>query len=529
MSRKGTTSDQIYQSLRRVEELKRTGISALEACRKCKVTYSRYLLWVKQYGGLSKEGLALLKEVRTDNTYLSKHLRQVPRKQFLLNELATHHHKHALDIKAALSRRGNENRLFVALNQSRQLHRQRYELFIFMLEFTNGRRKFEDTVEELKGSLTKRDLKVIWDNIHNPVRAYRSRALSVLFDSYGIPHIYIADFLRCYVKSVRRYVKRYYSLGIESIYQQNRSMVRKFDNPDYRKAITKLIHTPPSQFGINRTKWNIPDLQAQLKDQGFPIGKNYLSRIIKSLGYRYVRAKEVITSNDPNFQEKLDNIHRILSSLRKDERFFSIDEYGPFAVKHKGGRVLVPKGVKPVVLQHQKSKGFLIVTAALELSTNQITHFYSRKKDTEEMLILLDILLKEYKKCRKLYLSWDAASWHESKKLLSRIKECNSRSYRKKHGTPLVEIAPLPARAQYLNVIESVFSGLATGVIHNSNYPSLEAAKAAIDGYWKERNDFFKRNPKRAGNKIWGSERTPSRFSDSQICKDPRYNRTNRK
>jgi hypothetical protein len=37
---------------------------------------------------------------------------------------------------------------------------------------------------------------------------------------------------------------------------------------------------------------------------------------------------------------------------------------------------------------------------------------------------------------------------------------------------PIVETAPLPARAQFLNVIESVFSDMARSIIHNSDYRS---------------------------------------------------------
>ena len=41
------------------------------------------------------------------------------------------------------------------------------------------------------------------------------------------------------------------------------------------------------------------------------------------------------------------------------------------------------------------------------------------------------------------------------------------------HGTARVELAPLPASAQFLDVIESVFSGLARAIIHNSDYSSV--------------------------------------------------------
>ena len=77
----------------------------------------------------------------------------------------------------------------------------------------------------------------------------------------------------------------------------------------------------------------------------------------------------------------------------------------------------MPPGKVRVVPQRQKSKGRLILTAALELATNQVTHFYSEKKNTAEMIKLLEVLLVQYAGCDKIYLSWDAASWHASKKL----------------------------------------------------------------------------------------------------------------
>jgi hypothetical protein len=86
-----------------------------------------------------------------------------------------------------------------------------------------------------------------------------------------------------------------------------------------------------------------------------------------------------------------------------------------------------------------------------------------------------------------------------------------------------VDLAPLPARAQFLNVIESVFSGLAVSVIHNSDYTSADEAKMAIDRYFAERNSYFKENPKRAGNKIWGTERVASTFREGQNCKNPYF------
>ena len=58
----------------------------------------------------------------------------------------------------------------------------------------------------------------------------------------------------------------------------------------------------------------------------------------------------------------------------------------------------------------------------------EITHFYSKKNDTAEMRKLLHLLVKKYKTCRKLYLPWDAAGWHASKRFLREIMDVSSRA-----------------------------------------------------------------------------------------------------
>jgi hypothetical protein len=288
-----------------------------------------------------------------------------------------------------------------------------------------------------------------------------------------------------------------------------------------KEAVFRILHAPPSDFGFNRTTWKIADLQDALKKENCALSKRAIRMTIRTAGYRWIKAKEVLTSRDPDYRAKLDDVKRILSSLERDEGFFSIDEYGPFAVRHRQGLKLVAPGETATVPQWQKSKGFLIVTAALELSTNQVTHFYSDKKDTTEIIKLLELLLARYRHLSRLYLSWDAASWHVSKRLAERIAANNSMAY--VTGSTQAEVAPLPAGAQFLNVIESVFSGMARAIIHNSDYQSVDDAKSALDLHFAQRNEYFRVHPQRAGKRIWGRERHAPTFSESNNTKDPKY------
>jgi len=347
----------------------------------------------------------------------------------------------------------------------------------------------------------------------------RNRVLAVLAESRGISLRVIARFLFVTRKTIASYCNAYRIYGSERLLEGFYDRLSKSDDEFLQNTLFSVLHTPPSAYGINRTTWRMPDLRRVLADKGQKVCAQVIRKIIRSAGYSWKKARIVLTSTDPQYQEKLAKIQSILSSLGPNERFFSIDEYGPFAVKMQGGRSLTPSGTVRVVPQRQKSKGTLIITAALELSTNQVTHFYSENENTAEMIKLLEILVKQYADTDKIYLSWDAASWHASTLFYKRVDLLNSPEYRAEHKTPCVQLAPLPSCAQFLNVIESVFSGMARAIIHNSDYESPDTSKAAVDRHFAERNEFFRVNPKKAGRIIWGKEITPSSFSAGNNCK----------
>ena len=134
------------------------------------------------------------------------------------------------------------------------------------------------------------------------------------------------------------------------------------------------------------------------------------------------------------------------------------------------------------------------------------------------MIKMVDILRRQYRYIKTIYISWDAAGWHISKALGEHVDFLNG--WAEHDQAPSIELAPLPSRAQFLNVIESVFSGMARGIVHNSNYPSVKETMSVIDLYFVERNRHFRENPRRAGRKIWGRERVPANFDEANNCKD---------
>ena len=380
------------------------------------------------------------------------------------------------------------------------------------------------TVKTLQSELGNQDAVVILSNKVITTRLKtRNKALTVLARLKGIANSDIAQFLRVGRKTTNQYFALYMQNGTKGLFARRKKRNQKWQHPRYRDAVISTLHTPPREYGINRTTWKQEDLRHVLREKkGVRMSRKRIRSILKKAGYRWRKARRVLTSNDPAYREKLERISSILSHIGPRERFFSIDEFGPFQITKKPGRKLVAPGENHTVPQYQKSKGSLILTAGLELCTNQVTHFYSEKKNTKEMIRLLDVLLAKYTEMETLYLSWDAASWHISKEFHAKVDQVNQRRDADPK-TPRIELAPLPSCAQFLNVIESIFSGMARAIIHNSDYKSEREAMQAIDQYFAERNAAFLKQPKRAGNKIWGKERVLPVFSDSNNCKDPRW------
>jgi len=47
------------------------------------------------------------------------------------------------------------------------------------------------------------------------------------------------------------------------------------------------------------------------------------------------------------------------------------------------------------------------------------------------MINVMHLLIEEYRDFRRLYLTWNAASWHSSKKFLAEVKKVNSQQFKK--------------------------------------------------------------------------------------------------
>jgi transposase len=269
------------------------------------------------------------------------------------------------------------------------------------------------------------------------------------------------------------------------------------------RALIEILHHKPSAYGINRSNWTHGSLaDAFAKLYGQRPSKSTVSRLLRQAGLSWKKSQKVLTSPDPNYREKVELLLSTLHSLKADEDLFFIDELGPLPVRRYGGRCYTPKGQTPTHPQNQRSKGSITLYGALSTTTNQVIWFYGNTKDSAGIIDLAEIVFNQCHNKSRIFLAWDAASWHRSNEFVTWADDFNKVNKANRSG-PIIDVVPLPASAQFLDVIEAVFSSMKRAVIHSSDYASEEEMKTAISTHFRERNEFFKHHPRRAGKKIW--------------------------
>ena len=211
----------------------------------------------------------------------------------------------------------------------------------------------------------------------------RKKAAVVFARKKGISSRAVAQALELNRDTTSRYYANYLRSGVEGLY----APVSTRYSESREEGLQRRRHRSPPCASINiRDQQNYVETvrlaTSTTEEKGLNVSRRCIREILKRAGYRWRKARRVLTSTDPNYREKLSQITKTLSGLKSDERFFSVDEFGPFHITKKPGRKLVAPGEEYTIPQRQKSRGRLILTAALELCTNQVTHFYSERKNT---------------------------------------------------------------------------------------------------------------------------------------------------
>ena len=198
------------------------------------------------------------------------------------------------------------------------------------------------------------DLRPLLSYLKEGRSRHRKKAATVLARARGIPNTITARALHSSVATTRHYFKLYTRLGVRELFAWNTTRATPSAAEDRLKTnrILELLHNKPLLYGINRTSWTQPALFAVYsRSFGATIARKALTRLLRQAGYRWRKARRVLTSPDRCYHEKVELLLTTLHSLTSDEMFFFLDEWGPVQVKKRGGKAYrrqYPVTVEPI-------------------------------------------------------------------------------------------------------------------------------------------------------------------------------------
>jgi len=72
--------------------------------------------------------------------------------------------------------------------------------------------------------------------------------------------------------------------GQAALFARKINPTRKYDNEAVKQAIFGVLHEPPSNYGINRTTWIMPDLERGLRETGRPACREVILKWTLGMG-----------------------------------------------------------------------------------------------------------------------------------------------------------------------------------------------------------------------------------------------------
>ena len=210
----------------------------------------------------------------------------------------------------------------------------------------------------------------------------------------------------------------------------------------FERAVTQASWTLPSFASLFASRY-VQDHGVYHINQRLSSEEVLLAEVLQKAGYRWHKARRVLTSPDPEYREKVERLLRTLWGLAPDEMLFFIDEMGPLRVKRYGGRTYMTRHGEQSFPQIQADKGSICLSGALSATTNQVSWTYGDSKNTAAMIDLIEILFNQYYESRTIYLTWDTASWHGSNELVAWLDDLNEYTRMLGKG-PSVVLIPLP-------------------------------------------------------------------------------------
>ena len=126
-----------------------------------------------------------------------------------------------------------------------------------MLRLMQGYVPFQVIAEDVGHKVDQAELRKLYHAALNQPRHLEKRALTIIYYLYGIGNKTIMEFLGISRNTVKRYILKFQTSGVNSFLDVRHESTKRPDDPKLLETLLSIIHSPPKVFGYNRTSWTI--------------------------------------------------------------------------------------------------------------------------------------------------------------------------------------------------------------------------------------------------------------------------------
>ena len=286
----------------------------------------------------------------------------------------------------------------------------------------------------------------------------------------------IAKVLRIHPVSVSVIVRRFNERGMNALLKQPNHKPGKA--PVSQKVVNrvlKLVHTQPK----DSTHWSTREIARQVG-----ISHTKVHQILQAHDLKPHLVKRFRSSDDPAFEEKLEDIVGLYLDPPKNAIVLSIDEKSQVQALERAQLVLpLREGVPERQTHDYVRHGVTNLYAALNVASGKVIGNLAARHRQKEYIEFLELVDRRTPKKKVLHLIVDNASSHDTKKV--------HEFFEAHPGRFVVHFTP--THSSWLNLVERWFSEITTKRIRRGSWTSVKDLERAIMDYIHHWNESGKR------------------------------------
>jgi len=298
------------------------------------------------------------------------------------------------------------------------------------------------------------------------------RIMVVLAVADGNLYSIIADTLNVCEESIRLWIKAFLLKGVEGLKSKKPSGKPPKLTKTQRKELDKLITQGPAKAGFPGACWRSPMIQCLIYERfGVFYSVNYISQLLKNMGFSYQKAKFGADHKDPEKRKEwLQKTWPEILKLAKEKKAYIL--FGDEASFPQWGSLTytwAKKGQQPVVKTSGNRRAYKVFGLIDYFSGRFFCkgHFKGRLNSESYEAFLTEVLSKTRK---HIILIQDGAKYHTSKAM--------KKFFAKKADR--LTVYDLPSYSPDYNPIEKLWKKIKEKEIHLHYFPTFDSLKNKV-------------------------------------------------